>query len=135
MEEKIILTKFDRIMNVYKIIISLFTFSLTAFFIVFLLQQFIYDVNAYIHGALIILGLALDYIVGFVIYGGLGYGFIIFLGFVGLILSLIIKKSNNKKNNLKYFICFIIITILCYLLVYALGWSLCYLFDIIQAEH
>lgn len=120
------LSKFDKFIKIYKIILSILYLGFTLFVSITLIYQYLADMktinnpDASLQG----LGMALLVVLFGIITSGIGYGILEVISVIGLIAVSNSNTVSNTKKEKRFFIFAILLNLLTYIFIIALGFML-----------
>lgn len=120
------LSKFDKFIKIYKIILSILYLGFTLFVSITLIYQYLTDMktinnpDASLQG----LGMALLVVLFGIIVSGIGYGILEVISVIGLIAVSNSNTVSNTKKEKRFFILAILLNLLTYIFIIALSFML-----------
>ncbi len=113
------LSKFDKFIKIYKIILSILYLGFTLFVSITLIYQYFADMKAINNpdASLQGLGMALFVVIFGIIGSGIGYGVLELISIGGLITVSCSKTVSNKKKEKAFFILSLLVNIITYILL------------------
>lgn len=120
------LSKFDKFIKIYKIILSILYLGFTLFVSITLIYQYFADMKAINNpdASLQGLGMALLVVLFGIITSGIGYGILEVISVIGLIAVSNSNTVSNAKKEKRFFILAILLNLLTYIFIIALGFML-----------